>query len=465
MRNNNAFFRANSKKNIICSFGMGRKGVSPLLATVILVLITVVISTMVSGFITSVSSERSKRVQNLTQARLACQYASLYVTNVTYDCNNDCFTGSPYRINATLQNPGSASLGISTMSVSLDNGETYIISVNSTTHSSGSLQLKNFNSILVNSSPLMPIGTMDNRNAYVNDSNTVSLWHFDDGGGSTAIDSAGGSTGTVTGATWNSSGRFGYGLTFDGVNDYVNIPDSSALNISGDVIALEAWFYPKNCTTTAVMGKGNQNGYGIFLYSDNKFYFYAVDANIGLSTSCDLNQWQHIAGVYNGTHQFLYKNGVLVGSEEQTGTINNTEPFQIGNITQLSSYKYFNGSIDEVRISNVSKVFTTTLNFTISHPNIAYVRLFNQSNQLENASSNLNGASYYSGQLSVNTAADYRIVVEDTSGSTIEKWYPYRQGGYCKKTSTLDKITFSTNNCPDTSDTYYGSDVTFVNCV
>ncbi len=441
------------------------KGVSPLLATVILVMITVVISTMVSGFITGVSEERSKRIQNLTQARLACQYASLYVTNVTYDCNNNCFTGSPYRINATLQNSGSASLSISTMSASLDNGESYIISVNSTPLSSGSIELKNFNNIIVNSSPLMPMGTMDNRNAYVNDSNTRALWHFDDGGGSTAIDSAGGNTGTVTGASWNASGKFGYGLTFDGINDYVNVPDSASLNISGDIITIEAWVYPRNCTSMFIMSKGNQNGYGIFLYDDNKFYFYAVDGGVGLSTTCDLNQWQHIAGVYNGTSMFLYKNGVLIGSEEQTGTINTTEPLQIGNSTQLPGYKYFNGTIDEIRVSNTTRNFTASLNFTVSHPNIRFVRVFNQSWTQENISSNQNGWSYYSGQIRVNTAADYRIEVEDTSGSKIEKWYPYRQGGSCRKTSTLDKVVFSTNNCPDTSDTYYGSDVTFVNCV
>ncbi len=444
-----------------------RKGVSPLLASVLLVMISIVIATMVSSFVTNMSSERTKRVQNLTQARLACQYASLYVTNVTYDCNSDCFTGSPYRINATLQNSGSSALEISGMQINLDNGEGYTISVNSSSLGSGSILTKNFNNILVNSSPLMPIGTMDIRNAYVNDTNAVALWHFDGGTGNSAADSAGGNTGTISGASWNSSGRFSTALTFDGINDFINVSDSSSLNLT-TAYAIEAWININSLLSSSILDK--DNGYAITLSSSGILSVWHNGTIINSTSALSVNAWYHIAATYNGNAIKLYINGAENASS--TGTISGLSQtarnLYIGannSANTVAANTFFNGTIDEVRISNVTRNFTAILNYTVSHPNIAFVRLFNQSGQQEATTSNLNGISYYSNQLVVNTAADYRIEMEDTSGSMIEKWYPYRQGGSCKKTTNLDKIVFSVGNCPETTDTFYGSDVTFVNCV
>ena len=50
-----------------------------------------------------------------------------------------------------------------------------------------------------------------------------------------------GNNGTVYGgAVWNSSGRFGGAYSFDGVDDYVGVPDSGSLNFN-DKITLAAW--------------------------------------------------------------------------------------------------------------------------------------------------------------------------------------------------------------------------------
>ena len=55
-------------------------------------------------------------------------------------------------------------------------------------------------------------------------------------------DSGRGGTGTISGATRTTSGRFGSALTFDGVNDLVTVADSAALDLTNRA-TLEAWVY------------------------------------------------------------------------------------------------------------------------------------------------------------------------------------------------------------------------------
>ena len=75
-------------------------------------------------------------------------------------------------------------------------------------------------------------------------SGLVAAYGFDEGSGSSVIDaSMTGNTGTLSGATWTSQGKYGGALSFDGVNAMVAISASSSLNISS-AMTLEAWIYP-----------------------------------------------------------------------------------------------------------------------------------------------------------------------------------------------------------------------------
>src|SRR4029450_8148421 len=67
---------------------------------------------------------------------------------------------------------------------------------------------------------------------------------FNEGSGSTTADASGNShTGTITGATWTTQGKFGNALTFDGVNDWVTVASTSLLGLTTGM-TLQAWVFP-----------------------------------------------------------------------------------------------------------------------------------------------------------------------------------------------------------------------------
>ncbi|NIQ29536.1 MAG: LamG domain-containing protein, partial [Acidobacteria bacterium] len=62
-------------------------------------------------------------------------------------------------------------------------------------------------------------------------------------------DETGTSDGTVFGAAW-ATGVSGSALDFDGTDDYVELANTSALDITGTQITLSAWIFPHDGGTS-----------------------------------------------------------------------------------------------------------------------------------------------------------------------------------------------------------------------
>ena len=75
-------------------------------------------------------------------------------------------------------------------------------------------------------------------------------------------DESGGNDGTISGATWTSSGKFGSALTFNGTSALVTVPNSASLQLTGGM-TLEAWVLSDNGKQRwrDVIYKGNDNYY------------------------------------------------------------------------------------------------------------------------------------------------------------------------------------------------------------
>jgi hypothetical protein len=182
---------------------------------------------------------------------------------------------------------------------------------------------------------------------------SVARWSFDEGSGSTAYDSVGVNHGTVYGATWT-SGFIGGALSFDGVDDYVRIPDSDTLDITGD-LTVAAW------VKTTLSGRPTKifsnlcevsphDGYALEETYNGKVRFYCQEAELISNTTVNNGAWRHIAATLSGTMATIYIDGFL----DVSGTVNvpnaNNVDQAIG--ASYSPYYFFDGVIDDVRIYN-----------------------------------------------------------------------------------------------------------------
>ncbi len=183
----------------------------------------------------------------------------------------------------------------------------------------------------------------------------VAAYAFDEGTGTTVADASGhGFTGTISGATWTTSGKFGSALVFNGTNAVVTIPNATLLQLTTGM-TLEAWVNPTtvNSAWRDVIYKGDDNYY---LEGMSPSQRPAMGGTFSPSlvygtAALAVNTWTHLAATYDGTTMRLYVNGAQVASRAQTGNIAiSTNPLQIGGDSIYG--QYFAGMIDEVRIYN-----------------------------------------------------------------------------------------------------------------
>ncbi|TAE68714.1 MAG: BspA family leucine-rich repeat surface protein [Bacteroidetes bacterium] len=146
-------------------------------------------------------------------------------------------------------------------------------------------------------------------------------------------------------------------ISFDGLNDNVNIPHNSLYD-GTNALTLEAWVYKVNTNGVAMIHKWKTNQFTLEIYFDKlTFVLGGGQGSISSSNNFPLNQWVHCVGVFNGTQMLIYENGVLTGSKAASGTIP-TDAFAydmtIGSRSETPA-GYFQGNIDEVRIWNTAR--------------------------------------------------------------------------------------------------------------
>ncbi len=113
----------------------------------------------------------------------------------------------------------------------------------------------------------------------------------------------------------------GSALSFDGVDDYVEIPDSTSLDITGEEISVDARVYWRGAPLVgeAFVNKEHQFELGISpstgqletaLYTENGTgWAWLVSGSV-----VPANQWVHLAFTYDGTDVVQYINGKQVSS-------------------------------------------------------------------------------------------------------------------------------------------------------
>ncbi|HET7444259.1 MAG TPA: LamG-like jellyroll fold domain-containing protein [Solirubrobacterales bacterium] len=186
----------------------------------------------------------------------------------------------------------------------------------------------------------------------------TAAYGLDEGSGSTAKDSAGSHTGTVTSSSWV-EGKYGKALSFNGESSCVSVPNSVDLQLAGS-FTLEAWVKPANTSQWApIFFKEAESFYSYSLFfgafeaghvqgyvADKPWEWTEVESPAKLTA----NTWSHVAMTSDGTTLRLYVNGTQVDTGSAKAAMESKQPLLIGCAKNFG--EYFNGQIDNIRIYN-----------------------------------------------------------------------------------------------------------------
>ncbi len=202
----------------------------------------------------------------------------------------------------------------------------------------------------------------------------VAWWTLDELSGIQAFDIVGGHTGYHAGGPVPISGQVDAALSFDGVNDFVRVPNAPPLNFGpsmtgtdrGD-FSIDAWIYwdtftPKEMPIVAKWDR--ERGYYFFILDGQLSLVLADGAGanhyfaVGAPTVPD-GQWTHVAVTVDRDDPdgiSFYVDGALTGTRDPTGrpgSLMNGAPLTIGGTPYTwlpGNWAHFLGDIDEVEL-------------------------------------------------------------------------------------------------------------------
>jgi hypothetical protein len=166
----------------------------------------------------------------------------------------------------------------------------------------------------------------------------------------------------------------GASLLLDGTNDYLSTTHRTNFNVGANDFTIEAWVYTSTISEQVIFGANrNYDGVGAFMLNLNytgKVRFFCMyssgivlDYNVGTGTISD-STWHHIAVTRNGSSLRIFIDGIQTGTTNTTlgsAAIDNAiADYRVGSSTD--GYSYFNGYIDELRVTK--GVARYTANFT-----------------------------------------------------------------------------------------------------
>ncbi len=218
------------------------------------------------------------------------------------------------------------------------------------------------------------------------DANTLGFWNLDETSGSQASDSSSSNKhGTLkNGPSWI-TGLYDNGLEFDGSDDYVELPELIPGDVF-DVVTVEAWIKLQSEIDSGddwvVFGSGKDGIFKLAINDDEEPFVYVKSSSFGTKTvtsdeSLVAGYWYHLAAIYDSEEDIIqiYLNHELVAND----TINTnfvlqrfaTQQNSIGS-SAGGSEDYFDGIIDEVRVSKVSRNTTDM----VSRSDASYILAF-----------------------------------------------------------------------------------------
>jgi len=196
----------------------------------------------------------------------------------------------------------------------------------------------------------------------------VAHWKMDEGSGQTVYDATpNNNDGTIPGSAematstphgWT-TGKDGSALSFDGVDDYVDV-DFTNGSANYSALTASVWIKKETSGLQILLNESSADTLWFRIDSNKKFSAYLGDtSNKGYHASnstINNKEWVHLVLSYNDSTDEgkMYINGKLDKTFITSGTVNFDSALKIGSREDLDG-SFFNGLIDDVRIYNYAR--------------------------------------------------------------------------------------------------------------
>jgi hypothetical protein len=196
------------------------------------------------------------------------------------------------------------------------------------------------------------------------DSHYMMVNHFNGSSYSTCLDSTSNNNDPSAGTgTYQADGKLGYAVDLETSNsEAITIPDSSSLKPPNQ-ITLEAWIKAESLTsptTGRILTKWTYGGVypGYSLYRSYSQFGIQLNINNSLksksySSTISTGVWHYVVMSYDNVSIKGYKDGAYVDALAASGSITHTGAVLY--VGRYSGGEYFDGVIDEIRISDIGR--------------------------------------------------------------------------------------------------------------
>ncbi len=185
----------------------------------------------------------------------------------------------------------------------------------------------------------------------------IGMWLFDDGKGDTAQDSSGNKNhGTIKGAPKCVNGKFDKALQFDGIDDYIELPEIREQ--TDQPLSFVAWinWEGNKAVTRGIWGYTNTGTVNChFEIQSGGMRIRLGNINKTGMTFPPVNEWVLVCYTYDGNTAKYYLKGTEVDNfTGKTGTILGGRDTLGHMIGTSDSGRFFDGIIDEAALFNVA---------------------------------------------------------------------------------------------------------------
>lgn len=195
--------------------------------------------------------------------------------------------------------------------------------------------------------------------------NLVGFWRFDRSSGYFLDYSGHKNNGSNNGAVRGVQGIFSTNsVAFPDDNDVIQVPHDDSLAGMNE-LTISAWIkeegdpgtnYAHIVSKSAESVGSGDSDYALVQQDSRDMAFrvntdgnYDDDAAVGNPPT--RGEWMHVVGTWDGSEIKLYQDGALIDTKPASGTLNDAnDPLGLGRHAENTDNRYFDGSLDEVRI-------------------------------------------------------------------------------------------------------------------